>query len=75
MKEFVKMSREITQTGIEGGKEKGTQVSANAADGPLHLGQGKLGAWGHDQPEGPLHSGQRELRDMSKFIKDQSRLG
>lgn len=56
MKEFVKMSREITQTGIEGGKERGTQMSADATDGPLHSGQG-------------------ELRDMSKFIKDQSRLG
>lgn len=43
MKEFVKMSREITQTGIEGGKERGTQVSADAADSPLHSGQGELG--------------------------------
>lgn len=35
VREFVKMPREVIQTGMEGVKGRGTWVSADAADGPL----------------------------------------
>lgn len=35
VREFIKMPREIIQTGMEGVKGRGTRVSADAADGPL----------------------------------------
>lgn len=35
VREFVKMPREIIQTGMEGVKGRGTRVSADAADSPL----------------------------------------